>query len=62
MTHPLVSCDCVKNWDQQQCGCKETMTTNAEFGNLTVPKLHQRGMNVFPGITNEQALLAGFWM
>ena len=31
------------------------MTRNSEFGNFTVPKLHQRGMNVFPGITNEQA-------
>lgn len=49
MTDPLVVCNCVKNWDQQQCGSKETVTTNAEFGNLTVPKLHHRGINVFPG-------------
>ena len=62
MTDPLVGCYCVKNWDQQQCGSKETVTTNAEFGHFTVPKLHQRRMNVFPGITNEQALLAGFWV
>ena len=43
MTDPLVGCYCVKNWDQQQCGSKETVTTNAEFGNFTVPKLHQGG-------------------
>ena len=39
MTDPLVGCYCVKNWDQQQCGSKETVTTNAEFGNFYSSKV-----------------------